>query len=98
MGGVTGYGLVGALLQAVAATAGGALVVAAEPVHHVAGVPAVAAAQAEVGGSTDGHVADSALEAHPPARLTLCAQRRAAAVAAEHPELCSRQEGTRHRG
>ena len=72
-----------------AATARRALVVPAEPVHHVAGVAAVAAAQAEVGGSAHGHVADGALEGQPPAHLTLRPPRLAAAVAAVHPELCS---------
>lgn len=52
----------GALQQTVAATAGRTLVLPAKPVHHVTGVPAVAAAQAEVGRAPDGHVTDGTLE------------------------------------
>jgi len=77
-----------ALLQAAAATAGGALVLQAEPLHHVAGVAAVAAAQAEVGGSAHGHVAHGALEGQPLAHRALGAPRLAPTVAAVHTELC----------
>lgn len=45
-----------------AATAGGTLVLPAEPVHHVTGVAAVTTAQAEVGRAPNGHVTDGALE------------------------------------
>lgn len=75
-----------------AAAARRTLVLAPEPVHHVAGVSSVAAAQAEVGGSADGHVADGALEGETLADGALRPAGLAAAVAAEHPELC----GERH--
>lgn len=77
----------GALQQAVAAAAGRTLVLPAEPVHHVVGVASVTAAQAEVGGSADGHVADGALEGEVLADGALSPARLAAAVAAVNTEL-----------
>lgn len=78
----------GALQKTVAAAAGRTLVLSAEPVHHVAGVPSVTAAQAEVGRAAYGHVTDRALEGETltdgalrPASLT-------AAVTAVQAELC----------
>ena len=77
----------GALEEALAAAACGTLVLAAEPLHHVAGVAAVAAAQAEVGGAAHGHVADGALEGQPLAHRTLGPPRLAATVTAVQPKL-----------
>lgn len=77
----------GALEQAVAAAARGAHLLRAEPLHHVAGVAAVAAGEAEVGGAAHGHVADGALEGEALADGALGAPHLAAAVAAVHAEL-----------
>lgn len=71
-----------------AAAAGRTLVLPAEPVHHVAGVPPVAAAQAEVGRASDRHVAHGALEGQALADGALRPAGLAAAVAAEDAELC----------
>lgn len=60
----------------------------AEPLHHVAGVAAVAAAQAEVGRAADSHVADGALEGEALAHGALSAPGLAPTVAAVHAELC----------
>lgn len=60
----------------------------AEPLHHVAGVAAMAAVQAEVGRATDGHVADGALEGEALADSTLSASGLAPTVAAVHTKLC----------
>lgn len=78
----------GALQQTVAAAAGRTLVLPAEPVHHVTGVPAVATAQAEVGRASYRHVADGALEGQVFADGTLSPTSLTATVAAVHPELC----------
>lgn len=77
----------GALEQAVAAAAGRTLVLPAEPVHHVTGVAAVAAAQAEVGRAPNGHVTHGALEGQVLADGTLRPPGLAAAVAAVDAEL-----------
>lgn len=60
-----------------------------KPLHHVAGVAAVPAGQAEVGGAAHGHVADGALEREALADGALRAPDLAAAVAAVHTELYS---------
>lgn len=78
----------GALQQAAAAAAGRTLVLPPKPVHHVTGVSSVAAAQAEVGGAADGHVADGALEGEAFADGALSPPSLTAAVTAEHAELC----------
>lgn len=78
----------GALEQAVAPTARGTDLLGAEPLHHVAGVAAVAAGEAEVGGAAHGHVADGALEGEALAHGALGATHLAAAVAAVHAKLC----------
>lgn len=70
-----------------AAAAGRTLVLPAKPVHHVAGVAAVAAAQAEVGQAPDGHVADGALEGQVLADGALRPPGLAAAVATVDSEL-----------
>lgn len=75
-----------------AAAAGRALVLPPEPVHHVTGVAAVAAAQAEVGRSSDGHVTDGALEGEALADGALRPARLAAAVTAVHAKLCSERD------
>lgn len=77
-----------ALPEALAAAAGRTLVLPAEPVHHVVGVPPVAAAQAEVGRASDRHVAHGALEGQTLADGTLGPAGLAATVAAVHAELC----------
>lgn len=59
----------------------------AEPLHHVAGVASVAAAQAEVGRAADGHVADGALEGEALAHGALSASCLTPAVTAVHAEL-----------
>lgn len=82
------HGSEGALQQAVAPTARGTDLLGAKPLHHVAGVAAVPAGQAEVGGAPHGHVADGALEGEALADGALGAAHLAAAVAAVHAELC----------
>lgn len=77
----------GALQQTVAAAAGRTLVLAAEPVHHVTGVSSVTAAQAEVGGTSYGHVTDGALEGQTLADGALRTSSLTATVAAVHAEL-----------
>lgn len=76
-----------ALQQAVAAAAGRALVLPAEPVHHVTGVSSVTAAQAEVGGASDGHVTDGALEGEPLTDGALSPSSLTATVTAVHAKL-----------
>lgn len=63
----------------------------AEPLHHVAGVASVTAAQAEVGRAADGHVADGALEGEALAHGALSASGLTPTVAAVHTELCNTQ-------
>lgn len=87
----------GALEQAVAPTARGTDLLGAEPLHHVAGVAAVAAGEAEVGGAAHGHVADGALKGEALADGALGAAHLAAAVAAVHAKLCQGNTHT-HRG
>lgn len=77
------------------AAARGTNLLRAEPLHHVAGVSAVAAAQAEVGRAADGHVADGALEGEALAHGALSASGLAPTVAAVHAELCE-TESRRH--
>lgn len=67
----------------------------AEPLHHVAGVAAVAAVQTEVGRAADGHVADGALEGETLAHGALRASGLAPTVAAVHTKLCGTE--TQHR-
>lgn len=77
----------GALQQTVAPAASGTHLLGAEPLHHVAGVPAVPAAEAEVGGAAHGHVADGTLEGEALADRTLGAPGLAATVTAVHTKL-----------
>lgn len=70
-----------------AAAASWTLILPAEPVHHVTGVAAVTAAQAEVGRAADGHVTDGALEGQLFADGTLRPPSLAAAVAAVNAKL-----------
>ena len=77
----------GALEQAVAAAACGALILGAEPVHHVGGVSPVATAQAEVGGAADRHVTDGALEGESLTHRTLGATGLATTVTTVHTKL-----------
>lgn len=78
-----------ALEQAMAPTARGTDLLGAKPLHHVAGVAAVPAGEAEVGGAPHGHVADGALEGEALADGALGAAHLAAAVAAVHAKLNS---------
>lgn len=78
----------GALQEAAASAASRTLILSAEPVHHVARVTTVTAAQAEVGGTAYSHVADGALEGEALAGRALCPAGLAAAVAAVQAELC----------
>lgn len=87
----------GALQEAAASAAGRTLVLPAEPVHHVARVAAVAAAQAEVGGAAHGHVADGALEGEALAGRALRPAGLTAAVAAVQAELWGWREETQDR-
>lgn len=82
----------GALQQTVAAAARRTLVLAPEPVHHVTGVSAVTAAQAEVGGAAHRHVTDSALEGQALADSALSPSSRVATVTAEDAKLCRERE------
>ena len=82
----------GALQQTVAAAAGRTLVLLPEPVHHVTGVSAVTAAQAEVGRPADRHVTDGALEGEALADGALSPPGLTATVAAVHAELCGRRD------
>lgn len=73
--------------QAVTPTPGGTHLLGPEPLHHVAGVSAVPAGQAEVGRPSHGHVADGALEREALADGALRAADLVPAVAAVHAEL-----------
>lgn len=68
----------------------------AEPLHHVAGVATVAAAQAEVGRAADSHVADGALEGEALAHGALSASSLAPTVAAVHAKLCRTETQQNH--
>lgn len=87
-----------ALKETVTAAAGGTHLLRAEPLHHVAGVAAVAAAQAEVGGAAHGHVADGTLEGEALAHGALSASGLAPTVAAVHTELCKEETQHKHTG
>lgn len=76
-----------AFKQAVTPTPGGTHLLGPEPLHHVAGVSPVAAGQAEIGRSSNCHVADGALEREALADGALRAADLAPAVAAVHAEL-----------
>lgn len=78
----------GALQKTVAAAAGRTLVLSAEPVHHVAGVSSVTAAQAEVGRAAYSHVTDGALEGETLTDGALRPTSLTAAVTAVQAELC----------
>lgn len=80
----------GALQEAAASAASRTLILSAEPVHHVARVTTVTAAQAEVGGAAYSHVADGTLEGEALAGRALRPAGLAAAVAAVQAELCQR--------
>lgn len=84
----------GALQKTVAAAAGRTLVLSAEPVHHVAGVPSVSAAQAEVRRAAYGHVTDGALEGETLTDGALRPTSLTAAVTAVQAELWGRGHRT----
>lgn len=76
-----------AFKQAVTPTPGGTHLLGPKPLHHVAGVSPVPAGQAEIGRSSNCHVADGALEREALADGALRAADLAPAVAAVHAEL-----------
>lgn len=76
-----------AFKQAVTPTPGGTHLLGPKPLHHVAGVSPVPAGQAEIGRSSNCHVADGALECEALADGALRAADLAPAVAAVHAEL-----------
>lgn len=70
-----------------APTPGGTHLLGPKPLHHVAGVSAMPAGQAEIGRSSHCHVADGTLEREAFADGALCATDLAPTVAAVHAEL-----------
>lgn len=81
-----------AFKQAVTPTPGGTHLLGPKPLHHVAGVSPMPAGQAEIGRSSNCHVADGTLECEAFADGALCATDLAPAVAAVHAKLCKRLE------
>lgn len=76
-----------AFKQAVTPTPGGTHLLGPKPLHHVAGVSPMPAGQAEIGRSSNCHVADGTLECEAFADGALCATDLAPAVAAVHAKL-----------
>lgn len=68
-------------------TPGGTYLLGPKPLHHVAGMPPVPTGQAEIGRSSNCHVADGALEREAFADGALRATNLAPAVAAVHTKL-----------